>query len=49
MPGAPFGYNQKQLFGLLIFDTTQEDPSVTYQIVSIDKQIVVRFRSIVVH
>lgn len=40
MPGALFGYNEKQSFGLLTFDTTQPDPTVTYQIVSIDNEIV---------
>ena len=40
MPGALFGYNEKQSFGLLTFDTTLDDPTVTYQIVSIDNEIV---------
>lgn len=39
MPGALFGYNEKQSFGLLTFDTTLDDPMVTYQIVSIDNEI----------
>lgn len=38
MPGALFGYNQKQSFGLLTFDTTKPDPTVTYRIVSIDDE-----------
>jgi alkaline phosphatase D len=40
MPKALFGYNAKQSFGLLTFDTTLDDPTVTYQIVSIDNEIV---------
>jgi alkaline phosphatase D len=43
MPDALFGYNEKQSFGLLTFDTTQEDPTVMYQIVSIDNEIVHSF------
>jgi alkaline phosphatase D len=39
-PGAIFGYNKKQSFGLLSFDTTKPDPTVTYQIVSIDNEAV---------
>ena len=33
---AEFSYNEKNSFGLLTFDTTLEDPEVTYTIVSID-------------
>ena len=40
MPGALFGYNEKQSFGLLTFDTIAEDPTVTYQIISIDNEII---------
>jgi alkaline phosphatase D len=40
MPQALFGYNEKQSFGLLSFDTAKEDPTVTYQIVSIDNEII---------
>jgi alkaline phosphatase D len=40
MPQALFGYNEKQSFGLLTFDTTKADPTVTYQIVSIDDETV---------
>jgi len=40
MPDALFGYNEKQSFGLLTFDTRQPDPTVTYQIVSIDNEII---------
>ena len=39
-PGAIFAYNEKQSFGLLDFDTTKPDPTVTYQIVSIDNEVV---------
>lgn len=38
MPGSLFGYNKTCSFGLLDFDTTQKDPSVTYRIMSIDNQ-----------
>jgi len=31
-----FGYNEKNAFGLLRFDTEAEDPSVTYEVVDID-------------
>ena len=38
MPGSLFGYNEKCSFGLLSFDTTLSDPTVTYQIISIDNE-----------
>ena len=38
--GALFGYNEKQSFGLLTFDTTLPDPVVTYQIYSIDNELI---------
>ena len=34
--GALFSYNKKQSFGLVTFDTTLEDPAVTYEVLSID-------------
>ena len=37
-PGAMFGYNEKQSFGKLIFDTKKSDPSVTYEIYNIDNE-----------
>jgi alkaline phosphatase D len=40
MPAALFGYNEKQSFGLLTFDTTLPDPTVMYQIVSIDNEVI---------
>lgn len=40
VPGALFGYNEKQSFGLLTFDMTSPDPSVTFRIVSIDDETV---------
>jgi alkaline phosphatase D len=43
MPGSLFGYNEKCSFGLLTFDTTREDPQVTYQIVNIDNEIIHEF------
>ena len=36
MPDALFGYNEKCSFGMLHFDTTREDPTVTYEIMNID-------------
>ncbi len=39
VPGALFGYNEKQSFGLLSFDTTRADPTVSFQIVSIDGKV----------
>jgi alkaline phosphatase D len=40
MPGSLFGYNEKCSFGLLSFDTTQPDPTVTYRIVNIDNEVI---------
>ena len=37
-PGALFGYNEKQSFGKLTFDTTESDPTVTYDIYNIDNE-----------
>jgi len=39
-PGAIFGYNEKPSFGLLSFDITIPDPTVTFQIISIDNEAV---------
>ncbi len=39
-PGALFSYNLKDSFGLLTFDTAREDPRVTYQIYSIDDELI---------
>jgi alkaline phosphatase D len=36
MPGSLFGYNEKCSFGMLHFDTTKDDPTVTYEIMNID-------------
>ena len=38
MPGALFGYNKKCSVGLLDFDTTKDDPQVSYRIFSIDDE-----------
>jgi alkaline phosphatase D len=38
MDGCLFGYNKTNSFGLLIFDTRAEQPSVTYQIIDVDGQ-----------
>ncbi|MCG8311204.1 MAG: alkaline phosphatase family protein [Cytophagales bacterium] len=38
MSGSLFGYNKKCSFGTLEFDTTSEDPAVTYSIRSIDNE-----------
>ena len=40
IPEALFGYNDKQSFGLLTFDTSVSDPTVTYQIISIDNELI---------
>jgi alkaline phosphatase D len=40
MPGSLFGYNEKQSFGVLTFDTTVPDPTATYQIFSIDDELI---------
>ena len=39
-PGALFSYNLKDSFGLLTFDTAREDPQATYQIYSIDDELI---------
>ena len=39
-PGALFSYNLKDSFGLLTFDTAREDPQVTYEIYSIDDELI---------
>jgi len=36
MDSAIFSYNAKQSFGLVTFDTTLDDPTVTYDVVTID-------------
>ena len=40
MPNALFGYNEKQSFGYLTFDTTLPDPTVSYQIYNIDNELI---------
>ena len=39
-PGALFSYNLRDSFGLLTFETAREDPRVTYEIYSIDDELV---------
>jgi len=39
MPGSLFGYNKKCSFGLLSFDTTASDPTVTYRVINIDSAV----------
>lgn len=36
MAGSLFSYNDKNAFGRLVFDTADEDPTVRYQIITID-------------
>ena len=43
MSGALFGYNKKCSFGMLTFDTTEPDPKVTYEIISIDNELIHTF------
>ncbi|MFC2084362.1 alkaline phosphatase D family protein [Bacteroidota bacterium] len=38
IPKALFGYNEKQSFGMLTFKTGKSDPTVTYDIYSIDNE-----------
>ncbi len=39
-PGALFSYNLKDSFGLLTFDTAREEPEATYEIYSIDDELI---------
>ncbi len=39
MDGSLFGYNKKCSFGVLDFDTTAQDPFVSYTIKNIDNEI----------
>ncbi len=39
-PGALFSYNLKDSFGLLTFETARKEPRVTYEIYSIDDELV---------
>ena len=39
MTGSLFGYNKKCSFGLLSFDTTAPDPTVTYRVINIDSVV----------
>ncbi len=39
-PGLIWGYNQECSFGLMRFDTTQSDPSVTFEAVNIDGEVI---------
>ncbi|MYH26483.1 MAG: hypothetical protein F4156_14785 [Holophagales bacterium] len=39
-PGALFSYNLKDSFGLLTFETAVEEPRVTYEIYSIDDELI---------
>ncbi len=43
IPRALFSYNEKQSFGLLTFDTTKPDPTVTYDIYNIENEKVHSF------
>jgi len=43
MKGCLYGYNKTCCFGLLEFDTTKQDPQVTYRIGTIDGEIVHTF------
>jgi alkaline phosphatase D len=43
MKGCLYGYNKTCSFGLLGFDTTKQDPEVTYRIGTIDGKIVHTF------
>ncbi len=43
MAGSLFGYNKKCSFGILTFDTTRPDPELSYQIYSIDDELIHTF------
>ncbi len=43
MAAAEFSYNKKQSFGLVRFDMTAADPTATYNVVTIDNEIVHSF------
>ena len=43
MDEAIFSYNAKQSFGTVDIDTTQDDPTITYRVVSIDGEEIHRF------
>ena len=38
-PGLIWGYNQTCSFGLMTFDTTADDPTVTFECVTIDGEV----------
>ena len=38
MEKSIFGFNKERSFGLLHFDTARDDPTVTYEIVTIDNE-----------
>jgi alkaline phosphatase D len=44
MPNALFGYNEKQSFGYLTFNTSGSEPGVTFQIYSIDNELIHAFK-----
>jgi len=37
-PGHLFGYNKENMFGVLHFDTTLDDPKMTFEIITIDNE-----------
>jgi len=41
--GCLFGYNAKNSYGQLVFDTTAPDPTVTYNIINIDDEMINSF------
>ncbi len=44
MPGSLFGYNKTCSFGHLSFDTTTQDPTVTYRVITIDNEVMHTFK-----
>jgi len=40
MPGSIFGYNKTCSFGMLEFDTSLEDPTISYSVYSIDNELI---------
>ncbi|MGK0189988.1 MAG: alkaline phosphatase D [Verrucomicrobiales bacterium] len=44
MPDSLFSYNDKNAFGRLVFDTEAEDPTVRYQIITLDGEMTHSFK-----
>lgn len=40
MPDAIFGYNEKNSFGKMTFDTTLDDPEIKFELINIDNELI---------